>query len=63
MTDIMNGVFTLLREGIIHRDLKPCNVMRSNGRYKICDLGEATRTKTLNTAHRTIVGTPYYMAP
>ena len=49
---------------IIHRDLKASNILlKSDGTVLLADFGIA---KILNFTHqkvRTIVGTPYYLAP
>lgn len=52
----------LSKQKIIHRDIKPSNIMvDSNGYIKLVDFGAAKRI--LNGYAKTIIGTPFYMAP
>ena len=52
----------LAKQKIIHRDIKPSNIMvDSSGYIKLVDFGAAKRL--LNGYAKTMVGTPYYMAP
>jgi predicted Ser/Thr protein kinase len=49
-------------KGIIHRDLKPGNIMIAKSGVKVLDFGLATSAQD-ETASRTVMGTPAYMAP
>ena len=50
------------KQKIIHRDIKPSNIMvDSQGYIKLVDFGAAKRI--LNGYAKTIIGTPFYMAP
>ena len=52
----------LAKQKIIHRDIKPSNIMvDSNGYIKLVDFGAAKRI--LNGYAKTMIGTPFYMAP
>ena len=52
----------LAKQKVIHRDIKPSNIMvDSNGYIKLVDFGAAKRI--LNGYAKTIIGTPFYMAP
>ena len=52
----------LTKQKIIHRDIKPSNIMvDSNGYIKLVDFGAAKRI--LNGYAKTMIGTPFYMAP
>ena len=52
----------LSKQKIIHRDIKPSNIMvDTNGYIKLVDFGAAKRI--LNGYAKTMIGTPFYMAP
>jgi cGMP-dependent protein kinase len=52
----------LSRQKIIHRDIKPSNIMvDSSGYIKLVDFGAAKRI--LNSYAKTMIGTPFFMAP
>ena len=52
----------LSKQKIIHRDIKPSNIMvDTNGYLKLVDFGASKRI--LNGYAKTMIGTPFYMAP
>ena len=52
----------LSKQKIIHRDIKPSNIMvDSSGYIKLVDFGAAKRV--LNGYAKTMIGTPFFMAP
>ena len=52
----------LSKQKIIHRDIKPSNIMvDSSGYIKLVDFGAAKRI--LNGYAKTMIGTPFFMAP
>ena len=52
----------LSKQKIIHRDIKPSNIMvDSSGYIKLVDFGAAKRI--LNGYTKTMIGTPFFMAP
>jgi len=74
--EILEALEALHNLNIIHRDLKPSNVFLTPHGVKLLDFGlarfevtllaqdvDSSPTATLLTAPRSIVGTPYYMAP
>ncbi|KRX06263.1 Protein kinase-like domain [Pseudocohnilembus persalinus] len=64
LTQILEGLKTLIYHGYIHRDMKPANIMKKGQTYKLADFGMATK---VDTAGRDFiqeqVGSPLYMAP
>lgn len=65
MKQILLGLNYLHENKIIHRDLKPANILLSNDKsqIKITDFGISIKTNNDSSAKRTLVGTPWYMAP
>ena len=63
MKQIVRGYQELAKNNTTHRDLKPANILISQGCFKICDFGFPKVIKDPNTALKTCVGSPIYMAP
>jgi len=65
MKQILSGLEFLHRNNIIHRDLKPGNILLSTDKtcVKISDFGISKQTNSDTNTRRTLVGTPWYMAP
>lgn len=60
--EISRGIAYLHENKIIHCDIKPSNILLfGNKIIKICDFGVSRNFKTSN--HKTVIGTPYYIAP
>lgn len=50
--------------GVVHRDIKPENIMiGADGELKIIDFGLSKILHNNNNSLKSIVGTPFYMAP
>jgi calcium-dependent protein kinase len=51
-------------QGVVHRDIKPENIMLdSTGEIKLIDFGLSKKQKDGKKMLKTVLGTPYYMAP
>jgi len=64
--DIIAGMAAAHAASVIHRDLKPRNVVLSDGRAVVTDLGLARASvlsESASISDGAIVGTPAYMAP
>jgi serine/threonine protein kinase len=64
--EIMLALEYLHDNNICFRDLKPENILLStNGHIRVTDFGLASRKSdiTVDTTHKTVCGTPEYMAP
>jgi serine/threonine-protein kinase len=60
---IAEAIDTLDRAGWVHGDIKPANVIVSDGRATLVDLGFAHRRRDGRTSECLARGTPAYMAP
>lgn len=68
MTQIVNGLKALHKQGIMHRDIKLENILVSkctSGRrtYKICDFGVSMMVEGPDSFEELCIGTMRYMAP
>lgn len=64
MEKLFRAIIHCHANGIVHRDIKPENIMiGSEGELKIIDFGLSKTMKSNNASLRSIVGTPFYMAP
>lgn len=62
MTKLLKAINHCHSEGIAHRDIKPENIMiTEDGDLKLIDFGLSKQVK--DKKMKTIVGTPYYIAP
>lgn len=51
-------------QGVVHRDIKPENIMLdATGELKLIDFGLSKKQAANNKMLKTMLGTPYYMAP
>ena len=56
--------FSLLQKNhITHRDIKPQNIMIVNGKFKICDFGNARILKREGMVVQRIRGSEMFMSP
>ena len=61
---ITSGLCHLHESRIMHRDLKPANILvNRDGTLKLADLGLGLLLSASGEYARTLLGTPYYMAP
>ncbi|CAK60875.1 unnamed protein product (macronuclear) [Paramecium tetraurelia] len=65
LRQIVEGFKELQKHSIIHRDLKPANILINNGIFKIADFGFAKIVNNYSSTNmlKSLVGSPYYMAP
>ena len=69
LKQLSNALVYLQNNQIAHRDIKPENILLFHDKdtdeitYKICDFGEAKEKIKVNTRHKSIRGTDFYMSP
>ena len=68
LKQLTSGLVYLQKKEIAHRDIKPENILLFNEnnneiKYKICDFGEAKEKIKVNSRHKSIRGTDFYMSP
>ena len=67
LKQLTNALVYLQNKQIAHRDIKPENILlfHDNDKitYKICDFGEAKEKIKVNSRHKSIRGTDFYMSP
>ena len=63
--DVFQGLAYLHQQGVIHRDIKGENVLvdQDKGMCKLADFGAAKKLIQQASEARTMIGTPYWMAP
>jgi len=61
---ILNALNYMHSLNLVHRDLKSDNVLiNSNGEFKLADFGMAVQLSNKQSSLKTVVGSPYWMAP
>ena len=63
MGQIVKTFALLQKNHITHRDIKPQNIMIVNGKFKICDFGNARILKREGLVFQRIRGSELYMSP
>ena len=64
MKDVLQGLVLLHSMHMIHRDIKAANILVSDdGICKLADFGVSTKMGGTNKLQKTLIGTPYWMAP
>ena len=63
MKQIVETFSYMKKSRITHRDIKPQNIMIVNGRFKICDFGNARILKKEGYVVQRIRGSEMYMSP
>jgi len=64
---ILTAISYMHKTGVVHRDIKPENILfetkDADSPVKIIDFGLARRHSSLDRPMKSVVGTPYYIAP
>ena len=68
LKQLTSALVYLQNKQIAHRDIKPENILlfhegKTKATYKICDFGEAKEKIKVNSRHKSIRGTDFYMSP
>ena len=68
LKQLTSALVYLQNKKIAHRDIKPENILlfhhsETDITYKICDFGEAKENIKVNSRHKSIRGTDFYMSP
>ena len=64
MGHILAGLEHVHAKKLLHRDIKPANVLLSkDGVAKLADFGVSRMLAHTLEAAKTMIGTPYYLAP
>ena len=63
MSQLVKTLSLLQKNHITHRDIKPQNIMIVNGKFKICDFGNARILKREGMVVQRIRGSELYMSP
>lgn len=64
MAQVMDGLAFLHARRIVHRDMKASNILvTDDGVCKLADFGVAAQMTSSISKRRTVVGSPYWMAP
>jgi len=64
MKETLKGLYYLHQERLIHRDVKAGNILLNHkGQCKLADFGVSTNLEHTQDQAKTVIGTPYWMAP
>jgi calcium-dependent protein kinase len=64
MRKLLGACHHMHSQGVVHRDIKPENIMLdATGEIKLIDFGLSKKQKDGKKMLKTVLGTPYYMAP
>ena len=63
-TGVLLGLEYLHGRKLVHRDVKAGNILLSNaGQAKLADFGVSAQLTTMQSKRKTVIGTPFWMAP